>query len=47
MWKRNEPPKFFLKDAPFELTFQKEKRKVVGLVMKQGDRSERQLKKIT
>lgn len=38
--------KFFLKDAPVEVTFQKEKGKVVGLVMKQGDRPERQLKKV-
>lgn len=38
--------KFFLKDAPVEVTFQKEKGKVVGLAMKQGDRPERQLKKV-
>lgn len=38
--------KFFLKDAPVEVTFQTEKGKVVGLTMKQGDRPERELKKI-
>lgn len=37
---------FFLKDAPIEVTFKKEKGKVVGLTMKQGDRPERELKKI-
>ena len=38
--------KFFLKDAPVEVTFQKEKGKVIGLTMKQGDRPDRELKKI-
>ena len=38
--------KFFLKDSPVEVTFRKEKEKVVGLVMTRSDGSQRELKKI-
>jgi hypothetical protein len=40
------PTKFFLKDLPVQLTFQGEKGKVVGLVMDQEGRPQRELKKI-
>ena len=41
------PTRFFLKDAPIELTFKKDpKGTVTGLMMKQGDRPEQDLKKI-
>jgi hypothetical protein len=38
--------KFFLKDLDAQITFQKEKGKVVGMLMTQGGRPERELKKI-
>jgi hypothetical protein len=38
--------KFFLKDLDAQVTFQKEKGKVVGMVMDQAGRPQRELKKI-
>ena len=38
--------KFFLKDIDAQVTFQKEKAKVVGMVMDQAGRPQRELKKI-